>query len=119
MGVDASDGLATEAYSDYLCEDCEIFQSKDEHSHNICQIYSAKKPPRAWTKFEKIENAGTEVLQRCVRCRVCKDCKTGDKIELSKIIIIVTMVRDVKLNFPFLTDIGLFDKKQELGVFAE
>ena len=83
MGVDASDGLATEAYSDYLCEDCEIFQSKDEHSHNICQIYSAKKPPRAWTKFEKIENAGTEVLYRCVRCRVCKDCKAGDKIELS------------------------------------
>ena len=83
MGVDASDGFATEIYSDYLCEECEVFQPKDEHSHNICQIYSVKKPPRAWTKFEKIENAGTEVLYRCIRCRVCKDCKAGDKIELS------------------------------------
>ena len=52
----------------------------------ICDnVLVARRPPRNWKKFEKIEAAGTEVSYRCVRCRGCKDCKCGEKIEFISI----------------------------------
>ena len=32
-------------------------------------------------KFAEIENAGTDVSYRCVKCRDCQNCKTNDRIE--------------------------------------
>ena len=35
--------------------------------------------------FEKVESAGTEATYRCLCCRGCKDCKTGERIEFISI----------------------------------
>ena len=32
-------------------------------------------------KFNEIENAGTEIMYRCIKCRDCLDCKTNEKFE--------------------------------------
>ena len=41
--------------------------------------------PKQSKIFEKVESAGTEASYQCVRCRGCKDCKTGERIEFISI----------------------------------
>ena len=48
-------------------------------------VHVSRRPPKSWKTFEKLDEAGTEVSYRCVRCRGCKDCKSGAKIEFISI----------------------------------
>ncbi|MCH2406210.1 MAG: hypothetical protein MK200_08470, partial [Nitrosopumilus sp.] len=56
----------------------------DAAENPICQMKSfgfiAKKK-----YFEEAENAGSEILYRCVDCRKCTKCRNGEKIELISI----------------------------------
>ena len=40
-----------------------------------------KRAPKNLRLFEEVENVGTEVTYRCVKCRGCSECKKGGKIE--------------------------------------
>jgi hypothetical protein len=35
--------------------------------------------------FEEVENAGSQITFRCVKCRGCKDCRNSEKIEMISI----------------------------------
>ena len=84
--VDGSDDGTV--HNTYKCDDIvtgnpDRSQIKCECEKNDC--YLNKKPPKSLQIFEKIENAGTEVSYRCVKCRGCYDCKENAHIELTTI----------------------------------
>ena len=72
--------------------------------------------PKLLERFEEIENAGTEVPYRCVKCRNCEDCKTGAKVEctsireeveqalIDKSVTVDLLAKTTTARLPFLTD---------------
>ena len=72
--------------------------------------------PKLLERFEEIENAGTEVPYRCVKCRNCEDCKTGEKVEctsireeveqalIDKSVTVDLLAKRTTARLPFLTD---------------
>ena len=54
---------------------CGIHKNCDD-----CQAFVAR-APKLLKKFEDIENSGTNISYRCIRCRECKDCTKGALVE--------------------------------------
>ena len=42
---------------------------------------TTRRPPKISQRFDKIENAGTEITYRCKDCRNCPECKKSDRFE--------------------------------------
>ena len=68
----------SDSRSDYLLL-LEDIPNRLELENN--EYFLAKKGPRNLKKFEKIEEAGTNISYRCVKCRNCLDCKHGSRVE--------------------------------------
>ena len=66
--------------------------------------------------LQEVESAGTEVQYRCVKCRNCEDCKTGEKVEcisimeeveqavVDKCVTVDIFSKKTTARLPFLTD---------------
>ena len=51
----------------------------DEYKCNCAIVFRNRRV------FEEVENAGSEITFRCVKCRGCKDCQNSEKIEMISI----------------------------------
>jgi hypothetical protein len=45
------------------------------------EMYAARRAPKCIKQYDEIERAGTEVTYRCVDCRGCIKCKTGERFD--------------------------------------
>ena len=92
-------------------------KDKDSLQQNASQLTSEKfntcnsmnerhfvnRQPKQSKFFEKVESAGREASYRCVRCRGCKDCGTGERIEF---ISIQDEVEEDVINCSFKVDLN-------------
>ena len=53
---------------------------KDKFSNNSAFTNKISKL-KMEKRFMEVENAGTEILYRCIKCRECADCKINEQIE--------------------------------------
>ena len=67
-----------------LCVGCgHVHES--EVSGETRDAYVTRRPPKLLRSHEKLDEAGTKVDYRCIRCRECKNCLAGGKIEFISI----------------------------------
>ena len=65
----------------------ERLESSDDDSSDVSEpakyvnVLTTRRPPKISQRFDKIENAGTEITYRCKDCRNCPECKKSDRFE--------------------------------------
>ena len=79
-----------------------VHEIEEEETHDYacctCALVSRNK-----NLFEEVENAGSEISYRCVRCRECVDCKAGERIESTSLRGEVeqdVIIKTVKVDLP-------------------
>ena len=66
----------------YKSDTVSIEELANDNSSDLgSEVHLCKKTLKCLKSFEEVESAGTEVSYRCVRCRVCPDCKKSENIE--------------------------------------
>ena len=70
---DEVSGDADDLKVEYACVHC---------VHVAKRLPAGKRPPKILKKFERGEDAGTEMSYRCPKCRGCTDCLKSQNIEL-------------------------------------
>ena len=52
---------------------------------SVSDVHVTRRPPKSLKAHEKLDEVGTKSDYRCIRCRKCKDCISGGKIEFISI----------------------------------
>lgn len=52
-----------------------------DQTNDLNEAHVAKRPPKNFDIFEKVESAGTELTYRCVKCRGCPNCLKSKNVE--------------------------------------
>ena len=58
----------------------EIREYMCDSKNCLCNALTSKRSPKCVKQFE-VENAGTEVIFRCVECRSCQKCKNSTRLD--------------------------------------
>ena len=67
-------------YECQVTHDIENEQSPHDYINCACVLLARSKQT-----FDDSQNAGSEISYRCPKCRICQDCKSGEKIEIDSI----------------------------------
>ena len=85
-----SDCMGCDVESGHVCSDpSEVFRSShfaQEIPEIQCEVdgvdvFASKRGPKCLNPFQELDNAGTEISYRCMKCRNCVDCKNASRIE--------------------------------------
>ena len=61
--------------------DAYLLNSKPRDEFDLHNEHSCFTVKRKWKQFEEVEMAGSEIGYRCVECRGCTNCRSGEQIE--------------------------------------
>ena len=105
LGFQVNPDVSLLGYRDdgYLCEPC-----SDEEPREVFYTKQAL--------FEDVENAGSQISYRCVKCRTCRDCKNHERTEALSIreeveqdviddsVVVDTVNRETIASLPLMAD---------------
>ncbi|MCP3664445.1 MAG: hypothetical protein GY696_18480, partial [Gammaproteobacteria bacterium] len=57
----------------------------DDDEEFVQHVFAAG-PSKMMKEYQMIDQIGTEMGYRCVKCRVCSECKKGDRIEKESLV---------------------------------
>ena len=90
-------------------------------------VLTTRRPSKISQRFDKIENAGTEITYRCRDCRNCPECKKSNRFEsisiqeeIEQAVIEKSVVVDINkgqtiVKLPFLSN-PVYKLWQNLGI---